>query len=185
MKLAGLRRLCLVGVRGVGKTTLIRSVVDELPDVDYIVGSAVLRKLAGDDFARFDHLPAATKKRYREDAITWMEERQSCIGKHILCDGHTSLLDESTGVVGPVFTDRDCAFFQELILLEASVETVLARRRGDLSKRRNLDPLIVAAELSGERETCERLSEAWGMRLHRLPLNTHAGVRCQLLEILK
>ena len=55
--MTSLRRVCLVGVRGVGKTTLIRSLLPQLPHVDYIVGSAVLRELAGADFARFDHLP--------------------------------------------------------------------------------------------------------------------------------
>ena len=178
------RRICLVGVRGVGKTTLIRSVIGELPRVDYIVGSAVLRELAGDDFARFDHLPPAVKQRYREDAIAWMEERQRHTGKHILCDGHTSLLDESTGAVGPVFTDRDCDFFRELIFLEAPLDVVLERRRADVSKPRSLAPETVAGELLGERETSRRLAELWGMRLHHLPPNTDPVVRGRLLEIL-
>lgn len=178
------RRICLVGVRGVGKTTLIRSVIEEVPRVDYIVGSAVLRELAGDDFARFDHLAPLVKQRYREDAIAWMEERQCRIGKHILCDGHTSLLDESTGAVGPVFTDRDCGFFRELILLEAPLDVVLERRRADPSKRRSLAPETVAAELLGERDTSRRLAELWDMRLHQLPPNTDPGARRLLLEIL-
>lgn len=184
MSSTDLRRICLVGVRGVGKTTLIRSILGELPRVDYIVGSAVLRELAGDDFARFDYLPAAVKQRYREDAITWMEQRQCREGKHILCDGHTSLLDESTGTVSQVFTDRDCAFFSELILLEAPLEVVLERRRADNSKRRSLAPEIVAAELHGERDTSHRLAERWGMRLHDLPPNTDPEVRRRLLELL-
>lgn len=184
MSSSGPRRICLVGVRGVGKTTLIRSVIDELPHVDYIVGSAVLRELAGADFARFDHLPPAVKQRYREGAIAWMEERQRRTGKHVLCDGHTSLLDESTGAVGPVFTDRDCNFFRELILLEAPIDVVLDRRRADPSKRRSLVPETVAAELLGEREFSRRLAELWDMRLHHLPPNTEPGVRGHILELL-
>jgi adenylate kinase len=185
MSASDLRRICLVGVRGVGKTTLIRSVIGELPHLDYIVGSAVLRELAGADFARFDHLPAEVKQRYREDAITWMEERQRREGKHILCDGHTALLDESTGRVGPVFTERDCAFFRELILLEAPVEVVLARRRGDSAKRRSLVPEIVAAEVSEERESSRRIAKRWGMRLHGLPSADAPGVRARLLGLLQ
>ncbi len=181
---SALRRICLVGVRGVGKTTLIRSVLEHVPHVDYIVGSAVLRELAGPDFARFDHLPPDVKHRYREGAITWMEDRQGREGRHILCDGHTSLLDESTGMVGGVFTDRDCGFFRELILVEAPVDVVLERRRGDPTKRRSLDPAIIAAEVSGERDTSRLVSEAWGMRLHLLPPNIDEGSRERLLEIL-
>ena len=179
-----LRRICLVGVRGVGKTTLIRSILHALPGIDHVVGSAVLRELAGPAFARFDHLPADAKQRYREDAISWMEERQRSEGKHILCDGHTALLDESTGAVGAVFTARDCAFFRELVLLEAPGEVVLAHRRADPSKRRSLVPEIVAAELSGERETCRRIAEQWGMRIFHLPPSTDPATPTRLLEIL-
>ena len=179
-----LRRICLVGVRGVGKTTLIRSVIEALPQVDYVVGSAVLRELAGADFARFDHLPPAVKEQYRHNAIRWMEERQARSGKHILCDGHTSLLDESTGTVGTVFTERDCRFFHEILLLEAPVDVVLAHRRGDASKRRSLDPEVISAELSAERASSRLIAEQWGISLHVLPPSTDPTTPARLKELL-
>lgn len=180
-----LRRICLVGVRGVGKTTLIRSVIDQLPGIDYIVGSAVLRELAGAEFARFDHLPPETKQRYREDAIRWMEARQASTGKHVLCDGHTSLLDESTGRVAPVFTELDCRFFQELVLLEAPAEVVLERRRKDPSKRRSLDLDVIREELAGERETSRSIARSRGMVLHVLPPSTDPTAGHRLVELLQ
>jgi adenylate kinase len=179
-----LRRICLVGVRGVGKTTLVRSVLGELPHVDYVLGSAVLRELAGADFARFDHLAPAIKEQYRRDAIRWMEERQARVGKPILCDGHTSLLDESTGAIGCVFTERDCAFFRELILLEAPVEVVLSQRRGDTSKLRSLETDVIRAELEGERESASRLAAEWSLTLHRLPPATDPSTPARLKELL-
>lgn len=179
-----LRRICLVGVRGVGKTTLVRSVIEALPHIDYIVGSAVLRELAGADFARFDHLPPKVKEQYRHDAIRWMEERQVRAGKHILCDGHTSLLDESTGQVGPVFTERDCRFFRELVLLEAPIDVILARRRGDAAKRRSLDAEIIAAELFAERASSRLVADTWGMRLHELPTANDLTIADRLKELL-
>jgi len=180
-----LRRLCLVGVRGVGKSTLIRKVVADLPSVDYIVGSVVLRELAGADFQRFDHLPPEVKQQFREQAISWMEARQARTGKHILCDGHTSLLDESTGLVGPVFTERDCGFFRELILLEASVEAVLEQRKADMTKRRSLDPQVIAAEIDGERVTSRRVAESWEMLFHTLPASRDPNAASRLKEILQ
>lgn len=179
-----LRRICLVGVRGIGKTTLVRSVLHALPDVEHIVGSAVLRELAGAEFAHFDHLPPERKAHYRESAIEWMVNHQARTQKHILCDGHTSLLDESTGTVGPVFTTRDCAFFRELVLLEAPLDLVLERRRQDSSKRRSLDPHTVAAELAGERETAASIAERYGMRLHRLGMATDSQLREKLIDVL-
>lgn len=178
------RRICLVGVRGVGKTTLVRSVLPRLPGVDHVVGSAVLRELAGEAFARFDHLPPEVKDGYRRQAIAWMEARQAGERRTILCDGHTSLLDESTGRVGPVFTEEDCRFFRELVLVEAPVEVILARRAGDRSKARSLDPAVVAAEIAGERETATRIAADWGLTLHRLPAATDTSAAERFVEIL-
>lgn len=179
------RRVCLVGVRGIGKTTLVRAALPRLQHVDHVVGSAVLRELAGPDFARFDHLPAPVKEDYRRRAIGWMEARQQAERRLILCDGHTSLLDESTGRVGPVFTEADCRFFRELILVEGPMEVVLARRANDSAKKRSLDPAVLAAEAAGERETAGRLAEAWGLRLHRLPSITDPSIVDQLVELLQ
>ncbi|MCP4871990.1 MAG: AAA family ATPase [Proteobacteria bacterium] len=181
--MATLRRICLVGVRGVGKTTLVRSVLPELEGVEHIVGSAVLRELAGAEFDRFDHLAPARKQAYREEAILWMERHQEATQRHVLCDGHTSLLDESTGRVGVVFTESDCRFFRELVLLEAPLVEVLSRRRADPSKSRSLDPEVVRAEMAGESESCVKIADRWGMRLHRLPTEPDAA-RVRLLEVL-
>lgn len=179
-----LRRICLVGIRGVGKTTLIRSVLPDLLGVDHIVGSAVLRELAGNAFANFDNLAPEVKQRYREDAIRWMEAHQEREGRHILCDGHTTLLNASRHQVEQVFTELDCRFFRELILLEAPAEVVLQRRRDDPSKRRNLDLDLLHAELAGERETCYRIARAHGMRLHELPGGNDVSVALRLKELL-
>ena len=178
------RRICLVGVRGVGKTTLIRSVLSALPRVDYVVGSAILRELAGSAFAQFDSLPPEVKQRYREDAIRWMETRQERIGHPILCDGHTTLLNPSTGQVEQVFTELDCRFFRELILLEAPAEVILQRRRDDESKRRNLDLELLRAELAGEREACFSIAKAHGMQLHELPMGDDMSIAHRMKELL-
>lgn len=178
------RRICLVGVRGVGKTTLVRSVLPRVPRVDHVVGSAVLRELAGEAFARFDHLPPEVKDGYRRQAISWMEDRQTREGRTILCDGHTSLLDESTGRVGAVFTEEDCRFFRELVLVEAPLEVILAHRTGDRSKRRSLDPAVIAAELEGERVTAARIAREWGLILHELPPITDPRTADRLVELL-
>ena len=183
--MSSLRRICLVGVRGVGKSTLVRAVAPGLPTIDHVVGSAVLRELAGPELARFDHLPPEVKHDYRVSAIAWMTRRQSERGQHILCDGHTSLLDESTGLVGPVFTEADCRFFRELVLMDATVEIVLARRQGDPSKGRSKAPSVIAEELVGERTTSERIAREWGMVLHRLPVGDDRRIQDAFREILE
>ncbi len=166
-----------------GKTTLLKSVLHQRPQVEHIVGSAVLRELAGPDFARFDFLPACTKIAYREKAVTWMEDHQAASQLHLLCDGHTALLDESTGCVESVFTASDCRFFHELILMDADEDLVLQRRQGDTSKRRSLDPAVIAAELDAERRTVHSIAAQWGLTLHLLPPEPCAAA-VALIEIL-
>ena len=145
---------------------------------------SVLRELAGADFARFDHLSPEVKEQYRHGAITWMEQRQARVGKHILCDGHTALLDESTGKVGMVFTERDRGFFREIILLEAPVDAILAQRRGDTSKVRSLDPQVIASELSAESASSRLIAEESGMQLHYLIVSDRGSAAGHLVELL-
>ena len=166
-----------------GKTTLLRSVLAEVTGVQHVVGSAVLRQLAGEEFDRFDHLPPARKHEYRVAAIEFMADLQRDRQEHLLCDGHTALLDESTGEVGGVFTDSDCRFFKELILMEAPADVVLDRRRGDASKRRSLDPAVVRLEVEAERAMATKVAARWGMKLHRLPLDP-AAATVALKEVL-
>jgi adenylate kinase len=179
-----LRRICLVGVRGVGKTSLIRSVLDRLPKVDYLIGSAILRELAGVEFAHFDFLSPERKQYHRERAIHFMVQRQTEAGRHILCDGHTSLFNPVTSQVEPVFTALDCQFFRELILFEATPELVLERRSQDPSKKRCLDLQIIREELSVERDTCLRVAREHGMVMHRLMGTGDPATGRQLLQIL-
>ena len=177
------RRICLVGVRGIGKTTLIRSLLPQLPEVEHIVGSAVLRELVGPEFDHFDGLPEPVKERYRRAAIAWMERHQDEQRKAILCDGHTSLMDERTRSVVPVFTDRDGAFFRELILLDGPPELVVTRRTADPTKWRATEVGLIAAELEGERSISEAVAQRWGMVLHRLQAD-EPTVGIRLLELL-
>jgi len=163
-----LRRICLVGVRGVGKTTLLRQVLPDFPAHEHIVGSQVLRLLAGPEFSRFDHLPDEVKESYRHQAIRWMEDHQAESSRHVLCDGHTTLVGQG-GEVEQVFTERDCRFFRELILLEAPAEVVYRRRQADLKPRAPRTVEQIQEELDGERACCVRLAQTWDMRLHRLP----------------
>jgi adenylate kinase len=84
-----------------------------------------------------------------------------------------------------VFTDHDCCFFRELVLLEAPLSTVLARRTQDTAKRRNIDPEIIKKEIAAERNTSRLLAERWGMLLHELPQNTGPLASQRLLELLR
>ena len=60
------RRICMVGVKGIGKTTLNKSILQKITWIDYLIGSNILRQLVGDDFNNFDTYPEERKQYFRE-----------------------------------------------------------------------------------------------------------------------
>lgn len=163
-----LRRLCLVGVSGLGKTTLVRTMAPRLPSFCCLTGSALLRELCGAEFQYFDHLPEVRKRELREAAICRMAQIQDERQMHILCDGHTTLRSRASGMIEPVFTAQDCAFFHELILLHAPASVVIARRQADVARPRLTDEAKVVEEIEAEAAECRRIAKCHGMRLHQL-----------------
>ena len=158
-----MRRTCMVGIRGIGKTTLIKSILANLSWIDYLIGSSILRQLVGDDFINFDNYPEERKQYFREQAIRYMEERQNQIQKDILVDGHTTLYNQQTRKVDAVFTDLDCRFFTDLIYYNAPAEVVLQRRLKDTTKKRIIDLNTIKQELDGERAESQRIAQAFRM----------------------
>ncbi len=182
-----LRRFCLIGVKGIGKTTLIRSILADIPKVDYLIGSQVLRELVGPEFDQFDTFPEEEKQMYRELAISWMEERQKKTRKTILVDGHTTLFNPNVGRVEGVFTELDCKFFTDFILFEATPETILERRKNDPSKHRNLDIRLILEELAAERSESHKIAKRYGQKIQYLyeDGSNQQDLREKLVKILR
>jgi hypothetical protein len=67
-------------------------------NIDYLVGSEILRQLVGLDFTHFDQYSDEKKKHFREQAINYMVERQKKTNKDILVDGHSTLYNPMNGV---------------------------------------------------------------------------------------
>ena len=163
-----LRRLSLVGVSGVGKTTLLRALAPRLTAYRCLTGSMLLRELCGEEFPRFDHMHEAHKRELREAAIRRMEQMQLESGLHLLCDGHATLRSRASGMIEPVFTTEDCRFFRELILIQAPASLVSARRQSDPKRQRPSAEVLVHEEIEAEAAECQRLADCHGMRLHLL-----------------
>ena len=180
-----MKRFCLIGVKGIGKTTLINSILDKIPHIDYLIGSQVLRSLVGLEFDNFDSFPDGEKKRFREEAIAFMIKRQYEMKKDILVDGHTTLYNRDTNSPENVFTELDCKFFTDLILYETSAEKVLERRKKDLNKKRILELPIIKKELKYERLNSQRIAKSNGMQMHYLNNNSIVNIQIKLIEFLK
>jgi len=180
-----MKRFCLIGIKGIGKTTLIKSILDKIPDIDYLIGSQILRKLVGDRFKNFDFFPEEEKQLYREKAIEYMINRQNEIKKDILVDGHTSLVNPENKEPENVFTELDCNFFTDLILYEINASTVLERRKNDSLKKRILDLSIIERELDFERENSKRIAAKYGIQMHYLIEQSNTQLQEKLIKILK
>jgi adenylate kinase len=179
-----MRRICIVGIRGIGKTTLIKSILPKLPWIDYLVGSNILRQLVGEDFVHFDQYPDDRKQYFREQAIKYMEQRQLEMQFDILVDGHTTLYNSDTGLVEGVFTELDCNFYTDLIHYDAPAKVVLTRRKNDKAKKRIVDLGIIKNELAGEREESLRIAKTYGMGWYQIKEDEPEKMQDSLHKIL-
>ncbi len=171
--------VCVGGIPGVGKTTLLRRYVTEVNLRDRtITGSSVLRwMIAPTSLQDFDEWPEARKLAAREEAIRRMEvERRTTPGR-LLVDGHFTLRDRRTGLVRPVFTPGDRGFYGALVLVDGDVEQVLARRRRDPKDRGVEIASDVREHLLVEHREGERLSREMAVPYLVIPAeNQRRGV---------
>lgn len=180
-----MKRYCLVGVKGIGKTTLITSILNDAPTLEYVTGSSILRKLVGAErFQYFDNFPDNEKAQYRKQAIKYLEEMQLKEHKSIIVDGHVSLYNSASGKVDNVFTDLDINFYTDIILYDAQKETVLERRKNDKKKTRILEMDIIEKELIAEREEAIRICRDYNKNFYHLKDWSGYDIRKDLLEIL-
>jgi len=160
-----MKRYCLIGIKGIGKTTLVKSIMP-ISNTDYFIGSDILKNLVGPEFENFDYFPEEKKQKYRKKAIEYLWKIQEKNKKNILIDGHVTLLNPKTRIIEPVFTELDCNFYTDLILLEAPIEEILKRRKNDNRKKRIIDIELIRKELTAERHEAERLSNKYGINIH-------------------
>ncbi|MHA1230068.1 MAG: AAA family ATPase [Candidatus Helarchaeota archaeon] len=185
-----MRRFCLIGIKGVGKTTLLKSIIGKIPNIMHFTGSSILKMLVekdGGDFSKFDNLPEIKKKRYRKEAIKYMLKLQEKNKKNIIVDGHTTLYNPNSNRIEGVFTIDDCNFYTDLILYETSPNTILKRRLKDKTKKRSTDLDFIKKELECERIEAQKLAKKYGMKLHYLNEEDYPNyekLQSKLIEIL-
>ena len=179
-----MRRYCLIGPKGIGKTTLFESIRDRVNNVEFIIGSNVLRNLVGEDFHKFDSFPENQKEYFRKEAIKSLKRVQEETGKDLLVDGHVILYNSTTNKIEIVFTNDDIEFFTDLILYETSSAIVLERRKKDTNKKRILDINIIEMEIAEEKRNALFISKKYNISFHVIDGNDFKRAQSQLLKIL-
>ncbi len=112
----------IVGVSGVGKTTLIKKVVSMMPEIGHMSFGQYLEQY-GDE---------ANKK--------WSEDLASSNGKLVLIDEHLEIGEND---LSDTYKEENTAV---ICFLEESVEEIIKRRRQDKNRQRCLDESVVENE---------------------------------------
>lgn len=179
-----MKRYCLVGVKGIGKTTLIDAIKSSVPNVEFIIGSTVLKELVGEKFSNFDYFSVEEKEFYRKKAIQFFENKQKSSQKKILIDGHVTLYNPKNGMVEVVFTKEDSEFYTDLILYDTNVEIIYNRRKNDYLKKRIIDKEIIEKEILSERRESKNMAQKFGMKFHIIDGRNFDKAKSQFITIL-
>lgn len=169
-----LRRICFTGIRGVGKTTLLKETDEQNPDVVSISGSDILQELMGESYDKFEFLPEKEKyiHRLKLNDVRW--EIQHKTGKDMLVDCHLTVYNLKTGEIDMIFTHKDFDFFTEFILLDCTPEKIQNHRKRDTSKKRIVDLDIIKRELDFERKMALKVTKDYGIKLHIVQMDEYA-----------
>lgn len=151
--------VCVSGVPGVGKTTLLVEHVNQNHFDRQITGSSIIKALIApatvDDF---DKWPSSRREIIREASINSLKSiRKECPGRLVL-DGHFTLRNRSSSIVEPVFTASDKLFFDALVLVELVPERILSMRNNDTRDRIYEDVETIAHHQVLERKVALELS---------------------------
>lgn len=161
------RRICIIGARGVGKSSLVKAALPRLDGWIHLIGSEILSSLlpAGETMAALD---IQQRCHYRHLAAAFML-KQDLTGKAgLLCEGHCALYSERTGVAEEIFTQADDTLFTEIIELIAPAEEVLRRRQRDQLKARPLTIQAIEAEIFAEHQAARNACLRNGCKLTTL-----------------
>jgi len=158
--------VCVGGISGVGKTTLLQHHVAGEPRDQQVTGSSVIRQIiAPDGFEALDRWPSARREQVREESIARLVAMRAACPGRLLIDGHFTLRNRGTGALESVFTPGDRGFYQALVLVDAAAVQVMAQRTRDETRRRNETDADVEAHLEFERAWAHRLHEEMGVPL--------------------
>lgn len=170
-----LRRICFTGVRGVGKSSVLKELNAEDLNVFFTSGSGILQEMMGDAYSHFEYLPEYRKYAYRLKIRENLQSLQEQTGKDLLVDSHLTVYNLKTGEIDVIFTHMDCDFYTDIILLDSYPERILDHRQRDTNKKRIIDLDIIRYELDFERRKAAEISEKYGIRIHVVQMGEDAA----------
>lgn len=169
-----LRRICFTGVRGVGKSTVLKEINKKNTNMCFTSGSDILQEMMRDSYAQFEYLPGYKKYAYRLKIRDILYKKQEDDRNDLLVDSHLTVYNLKTGDIDVIFTHMDYEFYTDIILLDSTPELILAHRQRDTKKKRIIDLDIIRKELDFERNMAVKISIDHGIRLHEIQMGEDA-----------
>lgn len=166
-----LRRICFTGVRGVGKSTVLKDIYRQNLNMCFASGSDILPEMMGDAYAQFEDLPEYTKYAYRLKIRETLQKTQDMQDKDRLVYSHLTVYNLKTGEIDAIFTHMDYNFYTDIILLDSTPERVYTHRVRATSKNRIIDQELIRKELEFERLEAMRISAEHEIRLHIIEMD--------------
>lgn len=161
--------ICVGGVSGVGKTTLLREHTRLYTQDMQVTGSAIVKAIiAPSTVHELDGWASERRQAVRERSIHELRQLLSQCDGRLLVDGHFTLRNRTTSLLEPIFTAEDKGFFHALILINPHPELVLAQRQGDDRDRTPESVDDIAAHM--DFELCEGRRLAREMKVPLLEL---------------
>ncbi|MDK2947551.1 MAG: hypothetical protein PWQ63_711 [Methanolobus sp.] len=184
-EIRSLRRICFTGVRGVGKSSVLKEIHRQLPNVCFTSGSDILQELMGNFYAQFEFLPERKKYAYRLKIRDILVETQKQNCNDLLVDSHLTVYNLKTGDIDVIFTHMDYDFYTDIVLLDSNPERILDHRQRDTRKKRITDLDIIKQELEFERNKASEISNEYGIKLHVIQMGEDAAwnLACVLASI--
>lgn len=158
--------ICVGGVPGAGKTTLLRAHV-ELEGRDMqVTGSSVVKAIiAPASVHDLDGWSLERRQAVREQSIHELRKIQTKAAGRLLVDGHFTLRNRTTGLIESIFTPEDQDFFQALVLIHPSPDSVAAQRELDGRARSSESIEDIAAHIDAELLAGRELARDMGVPL--------------------
>lgn len=177
--------ICIAGVAGAGKTTILRAHVDrEIRDMQ-ITGSSIVKAIiAPATVQEFDSWPSEKRDAVREQSIQRLRGLQAQSNGRLLVDGHFTLRNRISGELEPIFTSEDQEFFQALVLIHPLPKAILSQRAFSSRNRGTESIEEITAHIEYEQQEGRRLAQLMGVPLRELHEADIPGRLRSLVEFL-
>lgn len=151
------------GVKGVGKTTILRAFPEFYrektnKEISIVHASELLARLAKENFNKnWSDLNVSEQKSLREEAVRQIKENPAPL---VLLDSH--YIDLKNGEPVSIMPDEFKKLIDVHVVLEASPEEVLERRIKDGSRKRDIDIDLIKKEAVAEKEVAQKIGTEFG-----------------------